>query len=222
MKTTAWGWLVLLALPGCLLVQPLDDVSNGSAGSSGKTSTSSAGSAGKASGGSGSGVGGAGNHAGGSANPAGGSSSIPPGGAANGGGAGEVDLSLFTGTWTVTGGKNTTSCDDNPAKTSDVMAGGTDTFAPGTLSDLVLNPGTDCEILADVVESRKASLNDLTLDCMTTDSGLDYDLYILTYDFVVSADGKTAQANMTASILVSDGAGGLSVCDSDTTWNYKR
>jgi hypothetical protein len=219
MRTSAWRFLFLLALPGCLLVQPLDDVSSGSAGSGGKAS--SAGSAGTPSGGGGPSAGGAGNQAGSSSAP-GGSSSIPPGSAGDAGASsGNADLSLFLGTWTVTGGKNTTACDSDPAKTTNVMAGGTDTFGPGTLSDLILNPGSDCEILTDV-NDHTASLNPLTLDCTTTDANLEYDLYILTYDFVVADDGQTAQAHMTASILVSDGVGGLSVCDSDTTWNYKR
>jgi hypothetical protein len=158
-------------------------------------------------------VGGTGNRAG--------SGAVPPGGSANGGATSGVDFSLFTGTWTITGGQSTTSCDGATPQTSTVAPGGTDTFGLGNISDLIFDPGTDCEILADV-DDRTASLNPATLDCYTSDANYDYDLSVISFDFVVSGDGKTAKATMSASILVSDGSGGLSVCDADYTWNYKR
>jgi len=224
MKTIGFRWLVLLAIPGCLLVQPLDDVQEhaGSAGSSGKPS--SAGSAGKPGGGSGPGAAGAGNNAGSGDTTHAGSGNAPPGGAANGGGSGGLDLSLFTGNWIITGGKNTVSCGgDTP--TSETIAGGDRVpVGLGTISDLVFDRGTDCEILADVTADRTATLNPATLGCTSSDpdTGYDYDSVFLSFDFVVASDGKTAVSKMSAQVLVSDASGVLAACDSDTELQYKR
>lgn len=208
MKTTVWGLLSLLAIPGCLLVQPLDDPkpADGAAGGGNKA------------GGSGQPSGGSGNS--GSGNKAG-SGSVPPGGAPSGGAPSSVDFTLFTGTWTVTSGQSTVTCGDEAPQTTTATPGGTDTFGLGTVSDLVLNPDTDCEIWADV-DDRTASLNPATPNCATSDADYDYDLYIESFDFTVSADGKTAEASMTTSTLVSDSSGVVGVCDSEHAWKYKR
>lgn len=219
MKATAWGWLVLLLIPGCLLVQPLDDPkpddagSAGAAGAAGRGQPSQAGSAGRPSGASGSSAGGSGNR--------GGSGPLPAGGAANGGAPSGVDFSLFLGDWTVSGGKNTVSCDGGTPKTTAVDAGGVDTIGLGTISDLIFGVGSGCEILADV-NDRTASLNPATTNCETSDANFDYVLYVDDFQFVVSGNAQTAKASMTSVVYVYDASGGLSICDSDYTWDYAR
>src|SRR4051794_12424799 len=98
MKAIGGCWLALLVIPGCLLVQPLDEAKpdqQDSAGSGGKASH--AGSAGQHTGGSPA-AGGAGNKAGSGPGAAGGSAGAAHGGASNGGAPSGVDFSLFTGT----------------------------------------------------------------------------------------------------------------------------
>jgi len=215
MKTTAWHWLILLLVPGCLLVQPLDDAKpkqDGSAGSGNSSGKPSQGSAGLHSGGS-TQTGGAGNKAG--AGP------VHPGGAPNGGASSGVDFSLFTGTWTITAGESITSCDGGPAKTETATPGGMDEFGLGTISDLVFGPGTQCEILADVYD-RTASLNSATEDCSSSDATYDYYLSVAAFDFEVSGSGQTAHLTMSTSTLVSDIDGATYYCDSDYEFDYER
>ncbi|HEY0468314.1 MAG TPA: hypothetical protein VGC79_29155 [Polyangiaceae bacterium] len=224
MKTTAWRWLILLLIPGCLLVQPLDEAKPDDddsasaaagkpslAGSAGKASQ--AGSAGQHSGGSGPGAGGTGNRAG--------SGPLPTAGAANGGAPSGVDFSLFLGDWTVNGGKNTVSCDGSTPQTSPIAGGDVDNFGLGTISDLIFGPDAECQILADV-NDRTASLNPATPNCQTADADYDYVLYVDDFQFVVSRDGKTAKASMTSVVYVYDISGNVSICDSDYTWDYAR
>jgi len=66
MKARAWAWLVLLLVPGCLLVQPLDEAKPDTGGSSGNSSHAGKGngSAGQSSAGSGATTGGSSNSAG--------------------------------------------------------------------------------------------------------------------------------------------------------------
>ncbi|HKO48464.1 MAG TPA: hypothetical protein VJV79_12110 [Polyangiaceae bacterium] len=201
MKTTAWGWLVLLVMPGCLLLQPLDEVKSDSTGNAGNPS--SAGSSGNSSQ--------AGNGSAGRNNG---------GGPGNGGAPNGVDFSPFTGTWTVTGGHITTTC-GSEMDTTVVDPGGTDTFGLGTISDLIFNPGTACEVLADVSD-RTASLNSATPDCSYSDAQFTYDLAFDSFEFELSGDGKTAEATMVAYIWVSDEDGNSSECLSENTWSYKR
>jgi len=213
MKAVAWRWLALLLVPGCVLVQPLDEAkpdddtsipagsgSGGKTGSSGGPSKAGSGSAGRT---------------GSSGAPS--SAGAPSG---NGGGAG-VDFSLFTGDWTVTGGENTTSCDPGTTQTAPIDTGGTTTFGLGTTSDLILDPGTTCEILVDV-DDRTAALNSGTGSCSYSDSMYSYYVEYDSYEFTVSGDGKTANASMVAYIEVSDANDNASYCHSTTTWKYAR
>ncbi|HYQ30671.1 MAG TPA: hypothetical protein VER04_25745 [Polyangiaceae bacterium] len=212
MKTSRWGWLALLLLPGCLLVQPLDEAkpaSEDNAGSGGKAS----GNAGQHSGGSGASTAGTGNRAG--------SGSMPTSGAANGGAGSGVDFSLFTGTWTISAGKGTVTCDEGTPTTDTVDPGGTTSVGPGTVSDLIFDPGADCEILADV-SNRTASLNSATSECYSSDSTYDYESYVESFEFVVSGDGKTAKATMTSTVYVTDADGAISICETDYSWDYER
>jgi len=218
MRTTALAFLALLAIPGCLLVQPLDDAKpedGNSAGSTGHTSggNQNSGGAGNKAGSGPVGSSGAGNKAG--------SGPIGSAGGANGGAPSGVDFSLFTGSWTVTGGENTVTCSDGVPTTTSEAPGGVDTFGLGTVSDLILNPGATCELWADV-DDHTASLNPSTPNCTTSDANYDYELYFESFDFVVSADGQTATATLTTSTLVSDSSGAVDICDSEHTWNYER
>jgi len=216
MKANAWGWLALLLIPGCLLVQPLDEAkpdAEGSSGGAGKPS-SQAGSGGKLTGGSGSGSGGSGNR--------GGSGSLPPGGAANGGAPSGVDFSLFTGTWISTDGSTTISCDGGTPQTTPVDVGTSDTVVLGTVSDLIFGPGNDCEILADVSD-RVATLNDATTECNFSDADYAYGQTVDTFQFAVSGDGRTAVSRLTTTVYVYDLVGTyLSTCLSDTTTKFSR
>ena len=216
MKTKAWGWLVLLLIPGCLLVQPLDEAkpdAEGSAGGAGKASAQ-AGSGGKQAGGSGSGTAGSGNR--------GGSGPVSTGGSANGGAPSGVDFSLFTGTWTSTDGSSTISCDGGTPTTTPVDIGTSDTVELGTVSDLIFGPGNDCEILADVAD-RVASLNDATAECSFSDADYAYDQTVDSFQFAVSGNGRTAISHLTATVYVYDLVGNpVSVCDTDTTTEFSR
>lgn len=218
MNVARWIWLPLLVVPGCLLVQPLDDVK---AGDDDSVPSAHAG-MGQHAGGNGPGAGGAGNKAGSGPVASGGSGATGGSGPVASGGAGNAGaFSLFLGEWTISNGTQTTSCDGGTPTTSTVSPGGTDTFGVGTLSDLILDPGTSCEILVDV-DGRTASLNPATLDCTTSDANYDYDLFVESYDFTVSSDGKTAKASMTATVYLTDANSNESVCTTDTSWDYER
>jgi len=214
MKAFAWRWLALLAIPGCVLVQPLDEAKpadSDNAGSGNGSSHAGSSNAGSASGG----------RSGGPAKAGSGNAGSSASGGADGGAPSGVDFSLFTGTWTIVDGKNTTTCDSGASKTSNVDPGGQDTFGLGTITDLILDPGTTCEVLADV-DDHRAFLNSNTAACSYSDASYDYDLFFDAFEFIVSSDGKTAKASMTAYITATDASGNMSDCKSDTTWNYKR
>ena len=213
MKAIAWSWLALLAIPGCLLVQPLDDakpIDEDIAGSAGKPAQ--AGGAGRPAGGN-PGTGGTGNKAG--AGP------VPPGGSGNGGAPNGVDFSDFTGTWTVTGGKRITTCDGAAPQTDAVTPGGTDTIGLGTISDLIFGPDTACEILADV-DDRSATLNSATSDCSYSDDDGEYQLSFDDFEFTVSGDGKTAELAMSTSVLYTDLNDEAHLCYVDSSLDYER
>ncbi len=214
MRANCWRWLVLLLVPGCLLVQPLDEAKSDNDGSAGSGKPSAGnGSAGHNSAGSGSPAGGSKNNAG--------SGPVAPGGSANGGAPSGVDFSLFLGTWTVVSGKNTVSCDRSSPTTTNATPGSTDSFELGTTSDLTISIGGGCEVLADV-NDRTASLNPATSDCVTSDANYLYDLTVDAFEFVVSGNGQTAKASMDTTVVVLDANGNISNCDSDYTWDYKR
>jgi hypothetical protein len=211
-KTSAWRWLLLLVIPGCILVQPLDEAKpEGSAGSGNSSGKSSQAGAGHASGSPG--AGGSGNKAG--AGP------LPAAGAANGGAASGADYSLFVGTWVISGGKVTSSCEGADPTTDDVTPGGQDTIGLGTLSDLIFGVGSECEILADVA-NRTASLNPATLPCSFSDATYDYYSTFESFEFVVASDGLTAKANVSTSVLAVDFSATTVACDIKQTLDYKR
>jgi hypothetical protein len=208
-KSSVWPWVLLLLLPGCVLVAPLDEAkpSDGSDAGSGGRPAGTAGSSGSPA------KAGSGN--------AGRGGGAPNGGAANGGAPNGGAFSLFLGTWTIADGKNTTTCDPGTTETSDVEPGLQDTFGRGTITDLIFDPGTACEILADV-NDHTAFLNSNTEGCSYSDDTFVYDLYFDAFEFVVSSDGQTAKASMTAYIQATDADNNTSYCQSDTTWNYER
>jgi len=215
MRAAAWGILIWLTLPGCLLVQPLDEAKpEADGGSNGKAGS------GPHSGGSGPSAAGSGNQAG-SGPAAGGSGPGDQGGGSNGGGANGPDFSLFTGTWTVKSGETTTSCDGSTPTTTAATPGATDTFGLGTISDLILNPGTACEILADVSDDT-ASLNLATPECTFSQDGYQYDVLVDSFDFQVDSDGNTATATMSTDTIVTDANDNSSNCTTYSTWDYER
>jgi len=219
MKTTALGWLVLLLIPGCLLVQPLDSAKPDDDDDD-TVPAAQAGNAGKASGGSGPGAAGTAG-TGGTGNKAG-SGPVPAGGSANGGAPSGVDFSLFTGTWTITSGQTTTTCDDGTPSTEAIAPGGTDQVGLGTTSDLIFGPGSSCEILGDVSD-RTAYLNSDTLPCADTDGTYYYYLSFESFEFAVSSNGMTADASMTTTVLTADANDNLvASCTVDQTWKYRR
>jgi len=87
-KTTSFRWLVLLAVPGCIVVQPLDDPKPADEDSAGGGKPAQAGSG---NGSAGHNTAGSGPAAGGSGNTAG-SGNVPPGGAPSSGGSGQPPL----------------------------------------------------------------------------------------------------------------------------------
>jgi len=211
MRALAWRWLALLLVPGCVLVQPLDEAKpndedsstpagSGNTGSSGGPSKAGSGNAGRA-----------------------GASGAPgAAGSANGGAPSGVDFSLFTGTWKIAGGEVTSTCDDGVPKTASIDAVGTTTLGLGTTSDLIVDPGTACEIWVDV-DDRSAALNSGTSPCSYTDDmEISYYIQYDSYEFSVSGDGKSANASMVAYVEASDANGNAAYCHTTTTWKYAR
>jgi hypothetical protein len=225
MRTTAWSWLALLVIPGCLLVQPLDQAKPDDDGSAG-SGNSNAGGSSKAGSSNGS-SGGTSKAGSGNAGRGGGASGgAPSGNAGRGGdasgGASGVDFSLFTGFWYVTDGQITTVCDDGSSEPEAIQAGGQDEVGLGTTSDLIFGPGSSCEILADV-DDRNASLNFDTLPCSQSDGVYDFYLTIDAFHFNVSSDGKTAEAGMITTVETTDADGNsLPTCEVQQLWNYER
>jgi hypothetical protein len=226
-KTTAWGWLALLLIPGCLLVQPLDQArpdDDGSAGESGESGDSgnSSGAPSKAGSGGGTSKAGSGN-AGGGGSPNGGapSGNAGDGGSPSGGMPGG-DFSLFTGTWTVTSGESTTLCEGTEPIIEEIEPGGEDEVGLGTASDLIFNPGSSCEILADV-DDRYATLNSDTAPCSDTDGTYNYYWTIDAFHFNVSGDGQTAESGMITTVLTTDlDDNPLISCEVQRTWEHER
>jgi hypothetical protein len=226
-RTTAWTFLALLVIPGCLLVQPLDQArpeDDGSAGSGNGNAggTSKAGSSGSTSNAGSSNAGRGGGASGGAPSGNAGRGGAASGGAASGGAPSGVDLSLFTGYWYVTDGQITTTCDDGSSQTEAIDPGGRDQVGLGTTSDLIFGPGSNCEILADV-EDRNASLNSDTLPCSDNDGTYYYYLTIDAFHFNVSGDGETAEAGMITTVLTTDADDNLlATCEVQQTWNSER
>jgi hypothetical protein len=216
MKVSAWAWLGLLALPGCLLIQPLDDAkpNQESGGSSGK--------AGQHAGGSGPGAGGAGNKAG--SGPSGGSDPIPAGGTDDSGGTGGVDFSLFLGRWTLISGTYARKCaSETTSTTGTINPGEVDTFVPGTedsQSDLIFDvEGTDvCNVFANVDDRSAYGTGDQACTVDEADGSTTYLTYNY-FEFAVSADGQSALSTWDVSAL-NDGT--LDSCDSEVAARFQR
>lgn len=232
MKLVRWSWLLLaagtvvtLVAPGCLLVQPLDDVKAGSGDESDAGEVGDAGSSATPSGGrSGSGPTPSGGKGGSGPAPSGGRGGAPSGGK---GGSGPVptagspsgvDFSYFTGLWTITSGTITTDCGagptDMPAK-----VGGQDTFDVGTTSDLILDKGTQCEILVDVADLVAVARDGQS--CDLSDGADTYHLDISSFSFIVDDDHQTATSYMTSTITVTSN-GVDTTCDSNQELYYSR
>jgi hypothetical protein len=216
-----------VALPSCLLVQPLDDTKDDGLGSGGTTSGSHAGatSPGGKNGGAGkSGIGGSGEGTAGSpplppaggrggSTAAGGSGPRPTGGAPSG-----VDFSYFIGTWTVTSGTITTDCGTGEY-VDDATVGGKDTFEIGTTSDLILGKGTECPLLLDVHDLVAVAQDGQSCDVTTDTATGHYEFDSVS--FIVSADHQTASSFVTTTGTVTSG-GETFTCESNSQQYYKR
>ncbi len=203
-------WLLLIAaLPtaGCLLVQPLDsatpDEDDSSAAGSSSSHAGAKGSAGKSSGSSGA-TGSAGR------------------GAAGAGGGVLTGKALFIGTWTITTGSTTIDCTGTP-QTQPLT--GSDIWAAGTSSDLVLDPSTTCPLKANV--TGRTAIGEPGFTCTTsgTDSstGAAYTTLLEAdaYSFIIASDGKTASATLTGTATYT--SGGTSVpCDFSEQAEYSK
>lgn len=212
MNRRVWAWLLLALVPGCLLVQPLDEAtSDDAAGASGGNGNASAGtgSAGRPTS--------AGGGAPSAGAPSGGSHA---GGAAQGGAPSGVDFSLFIGTWTITSGSTTRDCGTDAPTTEPATVGAQDSFGLGTTSDLILDPGTQCALLVDV-DDRVAS-SEAAQECTFQSEGYTVHVYVDSFEFTVSGDGKTAISRFISTVDVSDGSGASATCDTDQTLHYKR
>ena len=219
MRTLPFRWLVLAWLPGCLLVQPLDDA-KGSAngGSGGAGSTSHAGSSGTHTGGATASGGGA---ARGGATGASGGAPNPTGGAPSAGGGG-VDFSLFTGTWTLVSGTDTTTC-SGVKKTTAATPGGTDTFDVGTDSDLIFDADTQCPLLADVTDRLATGQPGQTCSFDDPSNGYSYDIGFTHFDFKISANGQTAVSTSDSVVVVTIPTSTVpQTCTSELVYNYTR
>ena len=210
-------WLMLAAIavaaPGCLLVQPLDDVSADSAGSGG-SGTGKAGAGPSPSGGkAGAGPAPNGGRGGAASGGRGGSGPTPTAGA-----PGQVDFSYFTGIWTVTSGTITTDCGTGPIDT-DATPGTTDTIDLGTTSDLIVDKGTKCPVLADVNDLVAIGQDGQSCDFPDT-SGM-YHLEINAFDFVVDGTHQKASSSLLSVITVTNN-GVVTTCDSDQELYYTR
>jgi|GEM_PF-1324003 len=217
MKLSAWACLGLLALPGCLLIQPLDDAKpKDEGGSSGK--------AGQHAGGGGPSSGGAGNKAG--SGPSGGSGPNPSGGADNGGAdnggsTGGVDFSLFLGEWTLISGTYAKKCsNDTSTTTGTIDAGAVDTFVLGTRNDLSFDledPGV-CDIDADVEDRNAYGTGAQSCTVDEADGSKTYLAYSY-FEFAVSDDGQSAISTWDVSAL-NDAA--EVTCDTEVVTRYQR
>ncbi len=212
MKLLTFCCLALAIVPGCLLVQPLDDPkSDSSGGASAHAGSNGAGhtSSGGASGGAGpNGRAGAGGRVG-----AGGAA--PSGGAPSG-----VDFSLFLGKWTLTAGMLTTDCGTGSPTTSSLTPGTYDTVTLGTTSDLIFDATTTCPITADVDDRTATALTGQNCTGTDTDSGNDYDIYYDAFTFVVGASGTTAQGTLELTTVVSTSDGTTVTCDQHEEITY--
>lgn len=216
MKSIPWLWFALTLVPGCLLVQPLDEAKS-DAEVGGAADGASAGRS-TVAGSDGAGA----THAGGSsgASPAGGRAGSAP----NGGGPPTVDPSAaFLGIWVLTDGSITLNCGGSP-QVSQLTNGSAD-WHVGTTSDLVqTSEGTPCELLANV--QGRVAAGAPNQQC--TESGLDsdgnpysQDLVIENYAFTINANGVNAKELFSGTDAYTDGISGVTTnCTFVQTGNY--
>ena len=214
MRAGAWAWLGVLALPGCLLIQPLDDAKP--AGSGGGAH------AGQHAGG-GPAAGGAGNKGGSGPTPSGGSGPSPSGGDSNGGGSGGADFSLYLGDWKLISGDYTRQCGTDSATTGAIAPGEVDSFVPGTQaskSDLIFDlEGMDvCDIHADVLDGGAYGNGNQSCTVAETDGTTTYLQYTY-FEFVVSDDGQSALGTWDVSSL---NDADVDACDTEISVRYQR
>jgi hypothetical protein len=210
-----WSRMVLaaaaVAIPGCLLVQPLDDAKSNAAGSGGSTS-----SGGKTStGGKNNGVSGADDgDAGDGPAPLGGrGGSAPTAGSGPGTGGGPpsgVDFSLFLGKWYPTGGTVSTLCSDSGSTTptvEDATLDYYDQFDLGDTSDLLWDVESGCPLYI-AVDDRLASADPNYPDqiCNIVADGTHYPIEVTykSFDFSVKANGTTATSSTVVTEYVTD------------------
>jgi len=209
-KATIFCWLLLLSIPGCLLLQPLDDAKP--EGSAGGPNGGSAGSGNGSSGGPSKAGNGNAGHAG-----------SPAGGAANGGGPSETDFSLFTGTWFVQAGSTIErSCSDGEDYSSEVDWT-TDEFVEGgggSSGDILLNPTTPCALAFDV-DDRIAYAQSGQSCTLSDGDSLEQTLEFTSAAFAVDDDESTATASVEVDETISDASGTL-YCTAYWTLYYQR
>jgi len=234
LKAMSWRWALLAFIPGCVLLQPLDEAkSDNTGGNAGSASHAGNGNAGHpASGGSGpapgAGAGGSGPTPGGGAGgsgpaPSGGRGGAPPN-PGTGGAAPTDSLALFTGMWVLTTGSITLNCPGSPATTNPLTEGSAE-WMPGVTSDLVQTAGgTDCELRANI--SGRVATAEPSQECVesgTNSEGQPYsqDLTIYQYTFTVGSTGKTANEAFYGSVDYTD-ITGTSTCQFAQTGSYTK
>lgn len=136
-------------------------------------------------------------------------------GGGNVGGGDGVDFSLFTGDWITKSGTITTVC-GGQSNVSDATVGEVTNIGLGTTSDLIVYPGTDCQILLDVVDRTATSLDGQS--CVFTDSGVTYTLQLDYFDFIVTDADTSATTTFYSTTTTSTGL----VCNTDQTLYYER
>jgi hypothetical protein len=216
-KTTIFCWLLLLSVPGCLLLQPLDEA---------KPEVSAGGPNGGSAGGANGGSAGKGNGSSGGPSKAGNGSAggdSPAAGAANGGGPSETDFSLFTGTWLVQEGSTIErSCSDGEDYSNEVdwtadefVEGG-----GGSSGDILLNPMTPCALAFDV-DDRIAYAQSGQSCTLSDGDSLEQTLEFTSAAFAVDDDESTATASVEVDETISDASGTL-YCTAYWTLYYQR
>ena len=216
MKKAILCWLLLLSIPGCLLVQPLDETKP-----DGSTGGASGNSAGRANGSGGDAPKAGSGNAGRGGSPAGGS---PAGGGANGGGPSGVDFSLFTGTWLVQEGSTIErSCSDGKDYSAAIGLAA-DEFVEGSggsSGDILLNPETPCPLAFDV-DDRIAYARSGQSCTLYDDNALEHTLEFSSAAFAVSDDESVATAIAEVDETISDGSSAPLYCTAYWTIYYER
>ncbi|MET0795395.1 MAG: hypothetical protein ABW061_28005 [Polyangiaceae bacterium] len=238
MKAARWSWLTLAALaaavPGCLLVQPLDDAKSDAAGTGGSDNSGDAGdngdagdapgsSAGKSGGGAGASNGG--KSGGGAGAPSAGKGGAEPtaGASAAGGPPSGVDFTLFTGKWWATGGTVETDCTDTGKSTDGPDTTTYDQFDLGTTSDLIWDADGDCPLLFDVSDREASAQDGQTCSYVAATTNYLVNLSYEYFDFDVKAGDKTAALSAQVDGYVTDSTGGyIRSCTQTYNLTYSR